>query len=62
MDNKWIEVAGAQDIPVGTWLVQVEKDRDPYHVAIIHTNINIIGNCFDFARPRVLRYKKLDIS
>tara|TARA_R110002020_G_scaffold96724_4_gene231299 strand:- start:45 stop:233 length:189 start_codon:yes stop_codon:yes gene_type:complete len=54
----WIEVEGINEVPVGTWLVEVDakKTRNPFHVAVIRTNVSIVGQHFAFDMPNILRY------
>lgn len=36
--NHWIPCTNWKDLPVGDWLVKVDKDRKPYHVANVFLN------------------------
>ena len=59
MSLEWIEVESSKDLPVGTWLVELENERHPYEVAYVHPNITTIGNCFEFDMNRVIRYRPI---
>lgn len=54
--SKWIPVQSYKDVPEGNWLVKIEDDRNPFHVANIHPNITTIGGCFYFDKKRVISY------
>lgn len=60
MDD-WIEVSGYKDVPIGNWIVQVDKSSSDcdMHVMNVHKNISTVGQHFTFDMPRVLRYHPL---
>lgn len=59
---KWIECDNTNKLPVGEWLVKIDRERDPYHIAVVtkqtadgHKMI-IIGNHFDFDMGKLIAY------
>lgn len=56
--SAWTTINGVDELPVGTWLVEVQKDEywEPYHVAVKHKNITIVGGHFSFDMPTVIAY------
>jgi hypothetical protein len=63
--NNWIEVNGAEELPPGTWLVEVDcpvNSKRRFHVAEAHPNMTTVGNHFHWDMPRVIRYKAIEES
>lgn len=57
----WIECNSWDDLPMGTSLVKIDKDREPYNVAEVAVNtqghkIVVVGNHFSFDMGRPLAY------
>jgi len=54
----WIEVSSYKDIPIGNWLVQLEKESHGCDMQVIkrRENVSIIGDSFAFDHSKVLRY------
>lgn len=58
--TKWISVEnGYVDIPNGEWLVYIPDRKDKFHVAVMHTNLQVIGGKFVFDIQRVTHYQAL---
>ena len=58
MQANWKPLFEWEDLPVGTWLVKVKNDRQPYNVAEVRPDANgrkvvIVGNyfCWDMEDP-----------
>ena len=58
MQANWKPLSDWKDLPVGTWLVKINKDRKPYNVAEVSLNTTgskliIVGNyfCWDMGDP-----------
>ncbi len=57
--SEWIEVDGAENLPLGTWLVTTAErnNRDvEIHIAKVRKNVTLIGNMFYFDMPKVIAY------
>ena len=60
--GKWTKVDGYNNLPVGDWLVQLNK---PYFhnvlaVAHVHSNVTIVGGHFGFdTEGKVIAYRPL---
>ena len=57
----WIECDDWKSLPVGTWLVKIDKERKPYHIADVFLNthndkIIIVGGCFYFDMGKLIAY------
>ena len=62
---KWIELDDYKKLPVGDWLVRIDKDRKPYHVASVTKNkeghkLIIVGSHFSFDMGALIAYTKFD--
>lgn len=59
--GKWIRVNSHADLPIGDWLVLLEKKmlESRIQVASVRPNITTIGNYFYFDAPRVIGYVAL---
>lgn len=58
---KWIKCDAWKDLPVGTWLVRIAKEKSPYHIAEVILNeqkdkIVIVGGSFYFDMGELLAY------
>ena len=61
--DEWIAVEnGYVDIPNGEWLVYIPKRRNKFHVAVMHTNLQVIGGNFGFDMQRVTHYQALPVA
>ena len=60
---RWIPCANWDDLPEGTWLVKIGKDRKPYNIAEVTQNpqgrIIIVGNCFHWDMGDIVAYTAL---
>ena len=58
----WIECDDWSKLPVGDWLVKINKDRKPYHVASVTKSDNnsskiiVVGNHFSWDMGAVIAY------
>jgi hypothetical protein len=59
--SKFKRVDGIENMPVGKWIVQLERpgSKNDLHVAEVHENVSIIGNYFHFDMPKVIGYAEL---
>jgi hypothetical protein len=59
--NKWIKVNGVKEMPIGNWLVKLEREWVGLDmvVAHIHPNISTVGGNFSFDMPKVIAYHEL---
>lgn len=53
INTEWTPLTDWKDLPEGTWLVKVDKDRKPYNVADVSINesgtkLIIVGNYFSW--------------
>ena len=53
--NNW------DDLPEGSWLVKINKERKPYNVAKVTINKGghrfvVVGNCFHFDMGNIVAY------
>ncbi|EMC4146458.1 hypothetical protein VEL46_004244 [Cronobacter sakazakii] len=55
----WTPVNGAQNMPIGKWLVQL-SDGD-FAVAKIHEEVQVVGGNFHFDVPPVVAYMPLPV-
>lgn len=57
----WIAVNGYKDVPVGVWLVKLEKDLCGSHVQTMKQcgNVSVIASVFAFDAPRVTAYMEI---
>lgn len=57
---RWIKCTNWDDLPDGEWLVKIENDRKPYHVAYAGgshpSRIIIVGNHFSFDMGNIIAY------
>jgi hypothetical protein len=65
MSQEWTKCEVWKDIPVGTWIVKIKKDRKPYHIATVTKNDSgevmiIAGSCFHWDLGPLLAYSKFD--
>lgn len=61
-DPVWIHVDSWKDVPVGIWIVKIEnsnRERNPYQIIEVLSNVAIIGHHFAFDENRVIAYKPL---
>lgn len=59
MVESWFEVDGAENIPVGTWLVTTEsrkRKRVEVHICSAYENVIYVGGHFYFDMPKVIAY------
>ena len=61
----WIKCDSWEDLPVGTWLTKIDKERKPYNVAEVGKNsqgdkIIIVGNHFSFDMGNIIAYAKFN--
>ena len=62
----WISCKSWDDLPEGDWLVKIDKDRKPYHVAEVsinphsHSRIVIVGNQFYWDMGDIVAYTAFD--
>lgn len=57
--SEWIEVDGAENIPLGVWLVTTNErgNREKeIHTAKVRSNFITVGNQFYFDMPKVIAY------
>lgn len=61
LSNRWISVDSHKDVPIGNWLVQLEKESHGCDLAVMkkRSNICIIGDSFSFDAYRVIQYQSL---
>lgn len=57
----WIECDNWDDLPAGTWLVKIDKDRKPYNVAECTvkedgSRLIIVGNYFHWDIGDIVAY------
>ena len=57
----WKACTNWDDLPEGTWLVKIDKDRKPYNVAEVSVNrdgqrLVIVGNHFSWDMGNILAY------
>lgn len=64
LDNQWVSVEGAKQLPVGEWLVYLEEPLigSNIHAAVVNENMTIIGSLFAFDAPKVIAYMKQPIK
>ena len=62
--SDWIEVKSHRDVPIGNWVVQLERESHGCDIAIMKKmeNITLIGDHFAFDHSKVLRYQPLPES
>ena len=61
VNQDWIPLDDWKDLPIGTWLVKVKKDRKPYHVAHVNetssgSKLLIVGNYFSWDMGEPIAY------
>lgn len=64
MKGEWISVNGSKELPIGSWLVEVKdkrKGRISRQVAVVHKNLIVIGNHFDFDMRPVISYYSIEV-
>ena len=59
--SKWIKCDDYKKLPIGEWLVKINKDRNPYHIACVTENsggskIVIVGSYFSWDRGDLIAY------
>lgn len=57
--SNWIEVDGAENLPVGKWLVTTAERNNrevDIHIAKVRSNVITVGNMFYFDMPKVIAY------
>lgn len=64
-DNEWIPCNDWKELPEGTWLTKIDKDRKPYNIAEASKNVNgvmiiIVGNHFSWDMGNIIAYKGFD--
>lgn len=54
----WRKIKGYEELPEGTWLVEVETERyrTLFHVAVKMPNLTFVGSCFHFDMPDIVAY------
>ena len=61
---RWVECASWDDLPDGDWLVKIDKDRRPYHVARKSsknsTRTIIVGNHYSWDIGNIIAYADFD--
>ena len=59
--DEWIPVDGYKNLPVGTWLVEIESESmfGFLHTANVGKNVTTIGGNFAFDVPKVVAYQAL---
>ena len=62
---EWIECDDYKKLPFGDWLVRIDKDRKPYHVACVTENNSgskmiIVGNHFSFDMGQLIAYTSFE--
>ena len=64
MSNKWIPCSDWHKLPVGTWLVKIDCDDDPYHIAYVVIPINgkiiAVGYAYSFDVEGIIAYCAFD--
>ena len=54
--NEWVPCNKWNELPVGTWLVKVDRDSDKYHIAYSNLTITIVGGHFEFDMGNIVAY------
>lgn len=57
----WMPCTAWKDLPIGSWLVKIDKDRKPYNVAEVSKNAQgdrmvIVGNHFSWDMGDIIAY------
>lgn len=57
----WIPCTDWESLPDGAWLVKIDNERKPYHIANVATNtqkskIIIVGSCFHWDMRSIIAY------
>lgn len=65
MSPQWKPLSVWDDLPVGTWLVKVKKDRKPYNVAEVSLNATgnkmiVVGNYFSWDMGDPIAYTSFE--
>lgn len=60
----WIKCESYDDLPDGQWLVRVDSERSPFHVAYVSANdrgsrLVIVGNYFSWDAKTIIEYKSI---
>jgi hypothetical protein len=55
---QWVSVSSSKDLPEGEWLVYIPENTTSKRVqiAVVNSNLTLIGNCFDFDMKPVKAY------
>jgi hypothetical protein len=59
--NTWIPCTDYNELPLGAWIVKIDKDRKPYNIAVVSENdrkqrIVIVGNHFSWDMGNLIAY------
>lgn len=64
--GEWIPCTDWKELPEGVWIVKIDKDRKPYHIADVFVNkdtksrIIIVGGNFYFDMGKILAYSSFN--
>ncbi len=58
MVSGWTEINGVDELPLGTWLVEVATHDywTPHHVAIKCKGTTTVGGAFHYDMPKIIAY------
>lgn len=63
---KWIACDDYKELPVGDWLVKIDKDRKPYNIAVVTEGTSdghkmiIVGNNFSWDMGDLIAYSAFE--